>query len=44
MAMLQPFAGEVGRIANTVVRIDDGHVTAVGGPELVDGATASGLG
>jgi molybdate transport system ATP-binding protein len=35
---------EVWRIANTVVRIDDGQVTAVGGPELVDGAMASGLG
>ena len=36
--------GKVKRVATTIVRIDDGRVTGIGGAELLDAADADVLG
>ena len=40
MIYVSHHAAEVRRIATTIVRIDDGRVTGVGGAELLDTADA----
>ena len=44
MLYVSHHAGEIRRIAATVVRIDAGRVIAIGGPELLDTADADALG
>jgi molybdate transport system ATP-binding protein len=44
MIYVSHHAAEVKRIASTVVRIEDGRVIGVGGPEIIDTADADALG